>query len=149
MIPLLTTGVDMVTASHYHPEGSVHNVPAWRLALSKTSSFLYRQVLRQKLFTYTSCFRVYRRSEVSDLRVEENGFLGVTEMLIRLTLRGSTIVEHPTTLEGRLFGKSKMKVMRTIASHLKLLTRLLTMRLRYGVGFGKAAYEENIARHLD
>ena len=29
MIPLLTAGVDMVTASPYHPKGAVRNVPAW------------------------------------------------------------------------------------------------------------------------
>jgi len=149
MIPLLTAGVDMVTASHYHPGGRIHNVPAWRLALSRTSSFLYRQVLRQKLFTYTSCFRVYRRSAVVDMHLEEGGFLGVTEMLVRLALRGSTIVEHPTTLEGRLFGRSKMKVMGTIASHLKLLSRLSALRLRPNLRFGKALYEENIAKHGD
>src|SRR5262249_14045867 len=35
MIPLLTAGTDLVTASPYHPQGKVWNVPAWRLALSK------------------------------------------------------------------------------------------------------------------
>ena len=41
MIPLLEDGVDMVTASPYHPQGKVLNVPAWRLFLSETSSALY------------------------------------------------------------------------------------------------------------
>src|SRR5262245_61572472 len=61
MIPLLVDGVDLVTASPYHPAGHVRNVPAWRLFLSRIASFLYRRKLRQQLFTYTSCFRVYRR----------------------------------------------------------------------------------------
>ena len=47
MVPLLTDGVDLVTASPYHPSGAVKNVPGWRLLLSKGSSFLYRRVLRQ------------------------------------------------------------------------------------------------------
>jgi glycosyltransferase involved in cell wall biosynthesis len=132
MIPLLQKGVDMVTASPYHPQGGVRNVPAWRLSLSKASSFLYRQVLRQKLHTYTSCFRVYRRSAVADLNIIENGFLGVAETLGRLDLRGAKIVEHPAVLEVRLFGWSKMKVLRTILGHLKLLSRLFTLRLRGG-----------------
>jgi polysaccharide deacetylase family protein (PEP-CTERM system associated) len=129
MIPLLADDVDMVTASPYHPLGGVRNVPAWRLSLSKASSFLYRQVLRQKLHTYTSCFRVYRRSAVARLSLCETGFLGVAEMLGRLDLRGARVVEFPTTLEVRLFGWSKMKIVRTIAGHLKLLTRLLALRL--------------------
>lgn len=130
MIPRLTEGVDMVTASPYHPQGKVRNVPRWRLSLSKVASFLYRQVLRQKLYTYTSCFRVHRRSTLVNLRLHETGFLGVAETLGRLDLDGSKIVEHPATLEVRLFGHSKMKTVRTIAGHLKLLTRLLALRAR-------------------
>jgi glycosyltransferase involved in cell wall biosynthesis len=128
-IPKLIEGVDMVTASPYHPQGAVLNVPSWRLRLSKSASFLYRQVLRNKLFTYTSCFRVYRRSTVIDLAISEDGFLGVAEMLGRLDLKGSSILECPATLEVRLLGRSKMKVMRTIVGHLGLISRLLYIRL--------------------
>lgn len=134
MIPLLTEGVDMVTASPYHPRGRVRNVPRWRLTLSHASSFLYRQVLRQKLYTYTSCFRVYRRSAIVDLDLGEGGFLGVAEMLGRLDLRGGRVVEHPATLEVRLFGHSKMKVLRTVVGHLILLARLLASRHRQSRG---------------
>jgi polysaccharide deacetylase family protein (PEP-CTERM system associated) len=130
MVPKLTAGVDLVTASPYHPLGQVRNVPSWRLALSKTSSWLYRRVLRQKLFTYTSCFRVYRRTSITDLQLDENGFLGIAEMVGRLDLKGAKVVEHPATLEVRLFGYSKMKTVKTIAGHLRLLSRLLSLRLR-------------------
>ncbi len=129
MIPLLTEGVDLVTASPYHSLGDVRNVPPWRLTLSKGASFLYRQVLNQKLATYTSCFRVYRRSALTDLKLREDGFLGVAEMLGRLDLRGSKVIEYPATLEVRLFGRSKMKLIKTIIGHLQLLTRLLVLRL--------------------
>ena len=132
MIPLLSDGIDMVTASPYHKHGGVLNVPEWRLFLSKGASFLYRQVLQAKLDTYTSCFRVYRRSSVIDLKVQEKGFLGVAELLGKLDLRGGRIVEHPAVLEVRLFGFSKMKTVRTIFGHLKLLSRLSKERI-----FGK------------
>ncbi|MEA2604892.1 MAG: hypothetical protein QOF89_5884 [Acidobacteriota bacterium] len=129
MIPKLVEGVDLVTASPYHPRGQVLNVPAWRLALSRGASRLYRIVLRQKLHTYTSCFRVYRRRALADLAVREDGFLGIAEMLARLDLQGSVVVEHPTTLEVRLLGQSKMKTLRSIAGHLRLLARLAALRL--------------------
>lgn len=129
LIPALTDGVDMVTASPYHPKGTVLNVPPWRLTLSKSASFLYRCVLHQKLHTYTSCFRVYRRSAVVDVPVKEGGFLGVAELLGRLDLKGSTIRECPATLEVRLLGSSKMKVVRTVLGHLKLLSVLLYLRI--------------------
>ena len=129
MIPLLSEGVDMVTASPYHPEGAVKNVPGWRLFLSKSLSSLYRSVLSHRLATYTSCFRVYRKDSVVDLHVREGGFLGVAEMLGRLDLDGGSIVECPAVLEVRLLGRSKMKTLRTILGHLRLLTVLGFARL--------------------
>jgi polysaccharide deacetylase family protein (PEP-CTERM system associated) len=131
MIPLLGDGVDLVTASPYHALGHVRNVPSWRLTLSKGASFLYRQALTQNLATWTSCFRVYRRSAVAALNLKEDGFLGVAEMIGRLDLRGSKIIEYPTTLEVRLFGRSKMKLIKTIIGHLQLLARLLLMRISH------------------
>jgi glycosyltransferase involved in cell wall biosynthesis len=142
MIPLLAEDVSLVTASPYHPQGHVRNVPRWRLSLSRGASVLYRQVLRQKLFTYTSCFRVYRRSAVVDLRLRERGFLGIAEILGRLDLRGAKVIEHPATLEVRLFGRSKMKVVKTIGGHLRLLTRLLLMRLQRNGNNSRQSYTE-------
>ncbi|MGI8787683.1 MAG: XrtA system polysaccharide deacetylase [Pyrinomonadaceae bacterium] len=150
MIPLLADSVDMVTASPYHRKGGVRNVPEWRLFLSKGASFLYRRVLNAKLDTYTSCFRVYRRSSVVDLNVREKGFLGVAELLGKLDLRGGKILEHPAILEVRLFGFSKMKTARTIFGHLKLLSRLSTERI-----FGKSELietslsKENLKPQID
>jgi len=129
MIPLLTPDVDLVTASPYHPHGGrVMNVPQWRLVLSKGASWLYSKVLRHKLYTYTSCFRVYRRSAVADLELQETGFLGVSETLALLDLRGHNIREFPTTLYVRILGQSKMKVARNIVGHLKNLWRMRRMR---------------------
>ncbi len=130
MIPRLVPGVDLVTASPYHPHGRVRNVPAWRLVLSRGASWLYRRVLRQKLHTYTSCFRVYRKSAVAGLKIENGRFLGVAELAGRLDLAGGTIVEHPATLEVRMLGRSKIKTVRTVLGHLKLMARLLAARLR-------------------
>jgi hypothetical protein len=80
--------------------------------------------LRSNISTYTSCFRIYRRSSVVDLNLKETGFLGVAEMLGKLVLRGGRVLEYPAVLEVRLFGFSKMKTARTIFGHLKLLSHL-------------------------
>ena len=141
MLDLLRDDVDMITGSPYHPEGSVRNVPAWRLSLSKGASALYRRLLHQKLGTYTSCFRIYRRSRVLDMRLTRGGFLGVAEMMGKLALNGSTIVEYPTTLNVRVLGYSKMKVMRTITGHLGLMVELLWLR-----AFGERAASRNTAQ---
>lgn len=128
MIPLLTDGVDLVTASPYHPEGGVRNVPEWRLFLSRRLSDLYRLLLNHKLHTYTSCFRVYRRSAVAGIELKERGYLGVAEMVGLLDLGGSGIREFPAMLEVRMIGRSKMKVVKTIAGHLRLYARLIALK---------------------
>ena len=143
MIPLLREDVAMVTASPYHPNGGVRNVPAWRLSLSKGASWLYRKTLRQNLHTFTSCFRVYRKSAVAEIELKRNGFLGVAELFGKLVLRGEKIVEHPAVLEVRLFGFSKMKTARTIVGHIQLLSRLAILRRR-----GKAKNEVKTSENL-
>jgi polysaccharide deacetylase family protein (PEP-CTERM system associated) len=132
MLPLLTDNVALVTASPYHPRGQVKNVPRWRLGLSRGASFLYRRVLRTPLHTYTSCFRVYRRSAVVNLDLKQDGFLGVAELLGQLDLAGARIVECPAVLESRIFGHSAMKAVRVALGHLRLLASLLRQRWTVG-----------------
>ncbi len=132
MIPLLEEGVDLVTASPYHPQGGVRNVPGWRLILSKTLSRMYRVVLDEDLHTFTACFRVYRREAFLSTGVDRGGYLGVAEMLGRLSLGGGRIREFPAVLETRVMGHSKMKVLRTIFGHLGLVAQLAWIRLRKG-----------------
>jgi polysaccharide deacetylase family protein (PEP-CTERM system associated) len=133
MIPMLSEDVALVTASPYHPLGAVRGVPRWRLGASKTLSLLYRIVLRHKLHTYTSCFRVYRRQAVADITLQRGDFLGVAELVTRLdarTPRGQrSIVEFPTTLSTRVVGRSKMRALRIAAAHIVLLTKVVLERL--------------------
>lgn len=130
MIPLLTPGVDLVTASPYHPGGGVRNVPNWRLTLSKGCAWLYRRILNTKLHTYTSCFRVYRRSTVAAIPLKHPRFLGVAELVGRLDLAGKAVIEYPTVLETRMIGRSKMKTVRTVFGHLGLMLGLVADRWR-------------------
>ncbi len=130
MLPLMKHDVAMVTASPYHRDGKVSNVPGWRLLLSHSLSCMYRGLLKQKLATWTSCFRIYRKQQIVDLPLVENGFLGTAELAAQLSLHGRKIVEHPATLEVRLFGFSKMKTVKTILSHLRLLTKVVADRQR-------------------
>ncbi len=129
MLPLLTDDVGLVVASPYHPQGRVDRVSKWRLFPSRVASFLYRRILKNKLHTYTSCFRVYRRSVVLDIQVS-GGFIGITELVAKLDEKGIRIVECPAILKPRTLGRSKMKFTSVIAAHLGLLMRLVTTRIR-------------------
>lgn len=142
LLALLEPGVDLVTASPYHAAGKVLNVPGWRLVLSRTLSALYRLILHQRLATYTSCFRVYRREALRGIRLDHHGFLGIAELLGVLGARGAVFREYPTTLTVRVLGRSKMRIVRVILGHLGLLTRFARRRLasaiRRQVGLGRA-----------
>lgn len=125
MIPLLTQDVDMVQASPYHRNGGVMNVPGWRLALSKNVSRIYRHILNHAFSSYTACFRVYRRSKMVGMTLDDEGFMGIMEIFVRLDQSHARIVEYPAVLESRLLGTSKMKVLRVIRNHLALIARIL------------------------
>lgn len=124
LVEALERGATLVTASPYHPDGHVVGVPRWRLALSRTLSSMYRRTLDSDLHTYTSCFRGYRRSAFNGLTLTHRGFLGVAETLARTILGGHVVAEVPATLESRLIGRSKMRVLPVIAGHLRLLAEL-------------------------
>lgn len=128
MMSLMTDDTDVVVASPAHAQGAMHAVPAWRSLLSRGSAFMYRCVLRHKLTSYTSCFRLYRQRAIQGITVYDPGFCGVTEILGRLDLAGCRIVEYPAVLETRLLGQSKIKIFRTILGHLRLAFRLATLR---------------------
>jgi polysaccharide deacetylase family protein (PEP-CTERM system associated) len=125
MVPMLTPDVDMVTASPYHPEGRVLNLSAWRLLLSKGLSMVYWLFHHHKLYTYTSCFRVYRRSSMKDIFVRNERFVGIMEILSRVDAQGGRIVECPAVMEVRLLGSSKMKILKTIWGHLLWMGRMI------------------------
>jgi len=130
MIPRLAPGVDLVTASPYHRAGLVENVPPWRLSLSRLASRMYGVVCRHKLSCYTSCFRVYRRSAVAPVVLENERFVGVAELLWKVLDRGGKVVEHPARLRARVAGQSKMRVVRAALGHLRLITKIGANRLR-------------------
>ena len=129
LIPRLGPGVALVTASPYHPAGAVIGVSRRRVFLSKVASFLYRKILRQKLYTYTSCFRVYRRSSILRLSLWRHDFLAIPELVGKLDLKSAVVVECPAALTARAYGGSKMKTLGVLLRHLHLMTELLGLRI--------------------
>jgi len=49
---------------------------------------------------------------------------------VRVLRRGGRVAEHPCVLEARLFGVSKMKTLRTIGGHLRLLAAVAVRAVR-------------------
>lgn len=124
LIDQMSDETALVTASPYHPQGKVLGVPKWRLWLSRQASRRYQKATGAKLHTFTSCFRAYRKSYFQQMELEENGFVGIAEMLWLTLRRGGVVVEVPATLATRKLGFSKLRTLPVIRRHLALLRRI-------------------------
>lgn len=130
MLNYLSPGIDMVTASPYHPQGNVVGVPAYRLVLSQGASFLYRVLVNWKIHTYTCLFRAYRRKVIDTISFQSDGFLAGTELMVKGMLKGYGVAEFPAVLYTRMFGVSKARLARTIRAHLGFQWKVFLHRLR-------------------
>ena len=128
MIRMLDNTTDVVCAAPLHPDGRMESVPKWRLSLSLGAAALYRLVMRQKMHSPTTCFRLYRRAALENAGVADTGFCGVTEFIARLDIAGHRIVEVPAVLTTRQTGHSKMRIVQTVGAHLRLITQLALHR---------------------
>ncbi|BCX02935.1 MAG: glycosyl transferase [Candidatus Roseilinea sp.] len=132
LLRYLKPGVDIVTASPYHPEGAVVGVPGYRLLLSQGASLLYRLILAglgMNVHTYTALYRAYRRPVVDSVKFESNGFLAGTELMVKAMLMGYRVAEYPTVLYSRQHGISKAKLARIVRAHLSFQWKVLLHRL--------------------
>jgi dolichol-phosphate mannosyltransferase len=129
LIAAMKNGVDIVTASPYHPYGEVVGVPSYRILLSRGSSLLYRILLNWHIHTYTALFRGYRREVIEKISFSADDYLAGTELMVKAMLKGYSVAEFPAGLHRRVFGVSKARLVQTVISHLRFQTRLLLHRL--------------------
>lgn len=152
IIPLLeclAPGIDLVTASPYHPKGGVENVPGFRLLFSKSSSLLYRLLVNWRIHTYTALFRAYRREVIENVPFSSDGFLAGTEILVNSMLTGYRVAEYPSVLHSRAAGVSKAKIARTIRAHLGFQWRIFLYRLSLAPLPGRVATKRVRARETE
>ncbi|MBP7999446.1 MAG: glycosyltransferase family 2 protein [Chloroflexi bacterium] len=129
MLAYMTPDIDIVTASPYHPQGGVDGVPAYRLILSKGSSFIYRLIVKWDIYCYTALFRAYRHEVIDNIPFHADGYLAGTEFMVKAMQAGYRVAEYPTVLYRRNFGVSKARIARTIKAHLQFQGALLFNKL--------------------
>jgi dolichol-phosphate mannosyltransferase len=134
LLAMLKPKVAIVTASPYHPRGGVVGVPAYRLVLSKGSSFIYRILVDSHVYTYTSLFRAYRAEIAKNIPFQSNDFRAGTEILVKAILAGHRAAEYPAVLYKRMYGVSKARIAQTILSHLKFQGWVLRYRMLSLIG---------------
>jgi dolichol-phosphate mannosyltransferase len=113
MVAALET-VDVVLGSRYTPGGSVdRRWPLWRKGLSAFGNFYARSILGLKLHDMTTGFRLWRRSVLESMPLDEirsNGYVFLVEMVFIACQRGFRFAEVPIHFDDRRYGTSKMSL---------------------------------------
>lgn len=118
--------VDVVDASAHHPDaGFSANTPAYRVFLSRSVVTIYNFLMKRKEFCFTSMFRMYKTPLLKSIIIENNNFLSMTEIKIKLLMKGAKFLEIAAKNNFRQYGQSKMKVVKNIIEHLKFMAKIL------------------------
>ena len=133
MLTKMGSGYDIVIGSRYAAGGGQKGLSFHRKILSLgASSFLKLLWPIKNVRDYSCGFRMYRGSllkalftRFGDKLIEEKGFSASVEILLKASLVTDKITEVPMILRyDKKFGKSKMRVFKTIFGYLALLTKL-------------------------
>jgi hypothetical protein len=92
--------------------------------LSRAASALYRRALRSELHTFTCAVRAYRLPEARDLLPCPEDFTAAAYLIASALRNGMRVAEVPAALSTRTKGRSKMRLLRTMRAHLRLLRDL-------------------------
>ncbi|MCP4649485.1 MAG: glycosyltransferase [PVC group bacterium] len=130
VIEALEAGNDIVVASRYHPQSKTQGLPFVRELMSNTINFWLKVFFPLKgVKDYTTFFRGYRvglllkaQEHYRESFIAEKGFSCMAEILIKLRRFRPKATEVPLVLRFDLrTGRSKMKVLETIAGYLRLI----------------------------
>lgn len=136
LIPLMCEKIkersDIVIASRFYPGGKEVGVPFSRRLLSRGLRLVIRVMSPLKEITDYSCgYRAFKGSLLQKLYrnygenvIEETGFAGTLELLLKLAPLAYRITEVPLILRyDRKKGQSKLRVVPTIIKELSLLLK--------------------------
>lgn len=130
MLKKLEEGYDCVSTSAHHPEaGFAEDTPFYRVFLSKSVVMMYNILLFRWQYSYTSIFRIYKSPQIKGIEIKSNGFMAMTEIMVKLLLQKRTICEFPGINRFRKFGVSKAKIFSIIRAHLIFMLRLTLHRI--------------------
>lgn len=118
-------GADAVIGSRYVPGGGTQDWPLHRRLLSRWGNVYTGWILGVKVRDCTSGFRAYRTAALSAIDPDStraDGYAFLTELVVRLSRRGSRIDEVPIVFVDRRYGTSKMSS-RIVAESMLLVTR--------------------------
>jgi dolichol-phosphate mannosyltransferase len=124
-------GADLVTAVPIRAD----DTPWFRRVLTAGAARAYRSALGGgdgAPSCFTCAFRAYRAAWAKALPFESDGFPAAAEILGRAVLSGARIREVESRLAPRRHGRSKMRIVRALLAHRKVLGELRRLRRMTG-----------------
>jgi dolichol-phosphate mannosyltransferase len=137
MIQKINEGYDVVLGSCLAVGGMMVGIPWHRYIFTIVCNTLYRVLFHIKgIHTYTGFYRAHSARAVrtayehfGDALIESDGFVVMAEMLIKFRALLLFMTEVPVIMRYDLkSGMSKMRISRTIASHLRVMARNMFRR---------------------
>jgi dolichol-phosphate mannosyltransferase len=126
LVAAVEAGADLATATPVAADG----VPGWRRFLTARAAAAYRRALGERAARttcFTCAFRAYRTSWIRSLAFESDGFPAAAEILGRALLAGARVVEVESRLSPRAHGRSKMRLIKAVRGHRRVLRTLRGM----------------------
>ena len=121
---LETSGAQIVVGSRYVASAEVRGQPPWKSVLSRLANRVMSRVYGISVRDKTSGFRAYRAAVIPGLRFRNHDFAFLPEILILAARQRLRVVEAPIRFSPRGHGVSKMRILPTVASYLRLFGRL-------------------------
>ncbi len=118
-------GADLVSGSPFLRPPGGSGVPWTRRLPSLLVNAFYRGFLDPRLTAYTPIFRLYRAASLKALPLKSTGFEINAEIAARFVLARHKTAEAPVVLGPRLAGRSKLRRVRELVRHCRLILRLL------------------------
>ncbi|MBI5208348.1 MAG: glycosyltransferase family 2 protein [Elusimicrobia bacterium] len=122
------TGADLVSGSPFLSAEGCSQVPWFRRLPSLAVNGLYRTFFHGGFTSYTPVLRLYRAELLKNLKFLSSGFEINAEIAARFILAGHRVAETAVTLSSRRHGASKLRPLRELARHARLIARLLAGR---------------------
>lgn len=121
-----TDDAEVIIASRYVKGGRTDN-PFILIMLSLIVNIVYQLVLQLKVRDVSNSFRIYRRKQIENLKLECKNFDIVEEILVKLQLLypHNRVLELPTTFKKRIGGESKRQLVKFAFSYLVSIYRIL------------------------
>lgn len=125
LIQCIADGADIVIGSRYVTGGGTTDWPIYRQLLSRWGNAYTRTILGVPARDCTSGYRAYRLTSLAAIdptQTSAEGYAFLTELVLRLSREGASVVEVPIIFRDRTRGKSKMSA-RIIIESMLLVTR--------------------------